>query len=192
MISFIKGKVEDRYENAVIIENHGIGYEIFVSTPTLRWLNEGEEAALYTYLSVKEDGIALFGFSSKEERDVFLSLLTISGVGPKLAISVLSGIALEELVHAIATANVKALSSIKGIGKKTAERIVLELKDKLKPMHWEEAEQSESISQDMKDEAVIALSALGFTKNEAVRAISRLQKTYTDVNDLISDALRSM
>ena len=132
MISYIKGTLERRAESYIIIETGGIGYRIFVSPATLAKLPQtGAEAKVYTYFSVKEDGMSLYGFSSVEEQEMFNKLLTVSGVGPKGALGFLSVMKPSEIVMAILSDDVKTLSKAPGVGRKTAQRVILELKDKI-------------------------------------------------------------
>ena len=135
MIAFITGTIEEKSENGVVINCNGMGYEVQTSTATLSSLPlVGEECKIYTYLQVKEDGISLFGFTTVDERELFYKLISVSGVGPKMAITVLSGMNISDLIVSILKEDTTALSRIKGLGKKTAERICLELKDKLTPV----------------------------------------------------------
>ena len=132
MLNYISGTIEYVQSDAVIVDANGIGYEISVNNRFLSKIGSvGDKIKVYVYLAVKEDGAFLFGFIDRAERNMFLRLITISGIGPKLAISILGGISSEELSRCIANGDTKALSSIKGIGKKTAERIILELRDKI-------------------------------------------------------------
>ncbi len=182
MIAYLRGKVLNLSAETAILEVNGVGYEIYCSGGAFRKMTVGETAELYTYLQVKEDGITLFGFASTKEKDLFLKVTSVSGVGPKLGISVLTGMSADEVMQAIATADVKRLSAVKGLGKKTAEKIVLELHGKISaaevmnasgdPISY--AEQSGNISVTAEDEeAVSALMGLGFTKNESVQAVKR-------------------
>ena len=182
MIAYLRGKVLHITPETAILEVNGVGYEIYCSGGAFRKLTVGETAELYTYLQVKEDGITLFGFASTKEKELFLKVTSVSGVGPKLGISVLTGMSADEVMQAIATADVKRLSAIKGLGKKTAEKIVLELHGKISaaevmnasgdPISY--AEQSGNISITAEDEeAVSALMGLGFTKNESMQAVKR-------------------
>ena len=129
MLGYIKGKILQAENGVVLLENGGVGYEIVCSASVYaKLLNEGE-GEVYTYLAVREDDISLYGFVSPEEKKMFLKLTSVSGVGPKMGIGILSAMNLGQLAVAIATADVRTLSSVKGLGKKTAERIVLELKE---------------------------------------------------------------
>ena len=131
MIGYVYGKVMNIDGNTLLVENNGIGYEIICSASALARMNEKKEGGLYTYTQVKEDGISLFGFDTMEEKKMFLKLISVSGVGAKMGITVLGGMRLRDLALAIATSDVKMLSSIKGLGKKTAERIIVELREKV-------------------------------------------------------------
>ena len=182
MRAYLRGKVLHITAETAILEVNGVGYEIYCSGGAFRKLTVGETAELYTYLQVKEDGITLFGFASTKEKELFLKVTSVSGVGPKLGISVLTGMSADEVMQAIATADVKRLSAVKGLGKKTAEKIVLELHGKISaaevmnasgdPISY--AEQSGNMSVTAEDEeAVSALMGLGFTKNESMQAVKR-------------------
>ena len=132
MLSFIKGKIADKEENVVIIEANGVGFEINISTNSYLMLPPiGETVCIYTYLHVREDEMSLFGFIDKLEREVFKKLLLVNGVGPKLAITILSGISAAELTVAVASGRSDMLKGIKGVGAKIRDRIVLELKEKM-------------------------------------------------------------
>lgn len=175
MIGYIKGKVLSFGEGSVLIENNGIGYEVQCSSSVYGQLVTDGEGEVYTYMAVKEDGISLYGFVSPEEKKMFLSLISVSGVGPKMGITVLSGMSLKELVVKIASADIKGLSTVKGLGKKTAERIVLELREKLGAADKETGEiilaADKPVSDEKTDEAVAALMGLGFTRAESEKAV---------------------
>ena len=133
MISFIRGSLERRAENFIIIESGGIGYQVFVSPATLARLPQtGAEVKVYTYLDVKEGGISMYGFSSSEEQEMFHKLLTVSGVGPKGALGFLAQLTPRQLILAILSDDVKTLCQAPGVGRKTTQRVVLELKDKFR------------------------------------------------------------
>ena len=131
MIGYIKGKVLSAVDNVVLLENNVRGYEITCSNAVFSKLLVDKQGEVYTYLAVREDGVSLYGFISLEEKNMFLKLITVSGVGPKMGITVLSSIDISSLATMIATSDVKGLSKIKGLGKKTAERIILELREKV-------------------------------------------------------------
>ena len=141
MIAYIKGRVLSVYDNTAIIEVGGIGYEIICSATAISKLYGAAEGEVFTYLSVREDGVSLFGFDNQAEKQMFLKLITVNGVGPKMGMTVLSGMSLNDLAMAIASSDVKGLSRIKGLGKKTAERIILELRESLADIPAEGAPQ---------------------------------------------------
>ncbi len=177
MIGYIKGKVLSYTDTTVILENNGIGYEITCSASVYQQLLSQKSGEVYTYLAVKEDGISLYGFSSIEEKNMFLKLITVSGVGPKSGIAVLSAIDLSSLATMIATEDVKGLSKIKGLGKKTAERIILELREKVEASYYEGKKPDKADEQSKDDQdAIIALMSLGFTKTECAKAVKEAKE----------------
>ena len=179
MIGYIKGKVLSAVDNVVLLENNGIGYEITCSSAVFQKLLVEKQGEVYTYLAVREDGVSLYGFISLEEKNMFLKLITVSGVGPKMGITVLSSIDISSLATMIATSDIKGLSKIKGLGKKTAERIILELREKVEESYHQDTDKIETpiIEQTKEDEdAIIALMSLGFTKSECVRAIKQAKE----------------
>ena len=193
MFNYIKGIVKDKIEGSIVVENNGIGYEFFVSTNTLVNVNEGDEVVIYSYFQVREDGVALFGFYSKEEKAMFLNLITVNGVGPKMAIGILSGSSLSDLGNAILREDVSFISKIKGCGKKTAERIVLDLKDKIDAFGIVKA-QSNASSADVSviNEAVEVLVSLGTTKNQALSIVTGVAGADDTVETLVEKALKNM
>ena len=200
MIAYLRGKVLTTTEETVILDVNGVGYEAYCSGGAFRKITVGAVAELYTYLQVKEDGVTLFGFESVKEKELFLKLITVSGVGPKLGIAVLATLSADEFAQVIATADVKRLSSVKGLGKKTAEKIVLELHGKISAaeimsasgdmVSTTAAEQTNKLSA-MDEEAVTALMGLGFTRAESVQAVKKAhEKGATTVEDVIMKALQ--
>ena len=185
-----------------IVEVGGIGYEAYCSGGAFRKITVGETVELYTYLQVKEDGITLFAFESPREKELFLKLVSVSGVGPKIGIAILTGLTAEELLQAIATADVKRLSAVKGLGKKTAEKIVLELHGKISaaevmsasgdPLSMAaEAMAAGNRLSAQDEEAVAALMGLGFTRNESTQAVKRAHDMgATTVEEIIRKALQ--
>ena len=172
MIGYIKGKVLSYNDTTVLLENNGIGYEITCSASVYQQLLADKSGEVYTYLAVKEDGISLYGFSSLEEKNMFLKLITVSGVGPKSGIAILSAIDIPSLATMIATEDVKGLSKIKGLGKKTAERIILELREKVEASYYEGEKKKTAVEESQDDQdAIIALMSLGFTKAECVKVV---------------------
>ena len=171
MINFIYGEIASKNENSVVLDHNGIGFEIFVSTSTLSLIGKiGEMARVFTYMNVKEDELSLYGFLSIEEKNMFLKIINVSGISPKMALQILSGLSLSDLAVAIKNEDIKLLSTIKGLGKKTAERLALELKDKIDLIGFAVQDALvEDVNVDMVDEAMQALIALGINKNEAYR-----------------------
>lgn len=191
MISFLVGVIEEKSENTLILDVSGVGYELTVSTNTLSSLPmAGESVKIFTYMAVREDGVFLFGFSSKEEREVFFKLISVSGVGPKMAITILSGLSLSDLTIAIIKEDSKLLSKIKGLGKKTAERICLELKDKLGQASTNETTFSADYDEDAVQMATDTLISLGINKNEAYMLARANAQNDATAEEIISKALR--
>jgi Holliday junction DNA helicase RuvA len=171
MIAFLRGRLFSKSPNQAIVECGGVGYDVTISVATFTTLPpEGAEARLHIFTHVREDQLALFGFAESEEKHLFEKLLTISGIGPKLAITVLSGIDSSRLVTAIRNSDHATLTRIPGIGKKTAERVVLELKDKLDDMAVAPASASAAYGT-AGDDALSALVNLGYARPIAQRAI---------------------
>ncbi len=196
MYSYIKGKITESGENYIVVENNGIGYELSVSVNAVCELSkQSGDVKVYCYLSVREDGVSLFGFSSEREKSMFLQLIGVSGVGPKLALTALSGMTTEQFAAAIVRSDVKALSKIKGVGKKTAERIVLELRDKVSKDYEAVGETdvvtSAAKSEGANEDAVLALMTLGYTKQEAEAAVLRVQKDGMPLEQLVYAALKN-
>lgn len=197
MIGYVKGQIKSlNTDTALIVTSSGIGFELSVSSSAYDKLAGKTEGELYTYLQVKEDGMSLYGFASTEEKEMFLKLISVSGVGPKMGISILSGMRAGEIAAAIATNDLKRLSSVKGLGKKTAERIILELREKVAVISTAEGESKAvampSVSADDED-AVVALMTLGFTRQESVKAIARAKENGANsVEDIIMNALKGM
>lgn len=185
MIAFIEGIVADVTENTIVLDCHGIGYELFVPQSVYRSLPPvGEKKKLYTFLQVKEDGIALFGFAGKDDLNVFKLLITVSGVGPKGAIGILSAMTADELRFAVLAGDAKTISKTPGIGAKTAGKIILDLKDKFHLEDTLEQNVSHTTQQISSDdaskkcqEAVQALAALGYSPTDALRAVKRTSVT---------------
>lgn len=191
MINYIEGKLVHKDEGVAVVDCCGIGYEINVSANTLSALPfMGEMCKILTYMQVREDGITLFGFANKEERDMFFLLMGINGIGAKMAISILSGISLHELALAIANQDIKMLCTIKGLGKKTAERVLLELKDKVYAPIVSNVE--ENLDFDAINDATEALISLGVGKNEAYRLAKDSAAQGMTVEEIITKALRGM
>lgn len=193
MFSYFIGTVVKKTSSAIIMEVGGIGYEIAVSATALARLRTNAVEKLYVHLNVREDGIYLFGFYSEEEKSMFLKLTSISGIGPKAAMSVLSGMELGALAASIVTGDFKTLSKLKGIGKKTAERIILELKEKVSAddvaAGFDTVMLPISESKDVMD-AVQGLRAIGFSEEAAIRAVKEVEKEASSFDELINLALK--
>lgn len=193
MISFLRGQFVEKSPTWVWIDVNGVGYEVHISLHTYSSIQDKKEGLLYTILLVREDAHLLYGFAEKSERDLFQHLISVSGVGASTARVMLSYLKPEELVAAIVQSNVKALESIKGIGKKTAERLVLELKDKLSkiiPL----TNNSTLINNTLQQDALNALTALGIPKQAAAQVVEKTLKANPElgVEDLVKKALRSL
>jgi len=194
MISFIKGKKLEIDPTKIIIDVNGIGYELKISLRTYSEIKEHSVVNLFTHLQVKEDSHTLFGFYDKSERKTFLSLLSISGVGPSTAIMILSSLSSSELNSAIISSDVLTIKSVKGIGLKTAERIILELKDKISKNLNQKNSNNFLVERDntIKNEALSALSSLGISKNVVNNHIDRVLDTNNNISleDLIREVLK--
>ena len=199
MISYIRGSLGRRAENFIIIESGGIGYQVFVSPATLAKLPQtGDEVKIYTYLDVKEGGISLYGFSSSEEQEMFHKLLTVSGVGPKGALGFLAQLTPRQLILAILSDDVKTLCQAPGVGRKTAQRVVLELKDKFRTEEaleqgemWQR-ELSPTGGTDARFEAIDAMMALGYSRSEAGKAVNAVAAEGMTTEDILKAALKKM
>ncbi|SHL94607.1 Holliday junction DNA helicase subunit RuvA [Anaerosporobacter mobilis DSM 15930] len=186
MISFIKGELDSIYEDGIVIENGGIGYDIKVPLSVMNELpSTGEEVKIYTYLYVREDILCLYGFLSRDDLQVFKLLITVNGIGPKGALGILSTISPDDLRFAVLADDAKAIAKAPGIGAKTASKLILELKDKLKLEDAFEQKLSK-VSMDSpsavsetnaKNEAIQALVALGYTNTEALKAVRGIDIT---------------
>lgn len=195
----ISGKVIYCGEGRLVVECGGVGYDLAVSTSTLVKLgNIGQQVTVYTYLQVQEDALRLFGFYSREEKAMFENLLTVSGVGPKLAIQILSGQELGQLVTSIVNADVKAIASSKGVGKKTAERIVLELQGKLnadgalESILGGSATPVATSGDEITRDAVEALMSFGISRSQAEQAVAKVRGNADDLESVIALAFRSL
>ena len=193
MISFLRGRFVEKSPTWVWVDVNGVGYEVHISLHTYSSIQHQSEGLLYTILLIREDAHLLYGFAEKSERDLFQQLISVSGVGASTARVMLSYLKPEELIAAIVQSNVKALESIKGIGKKTAERLVLELKDKLSKIS-PLSNNSPLINNTLQQDALNALSALGIPKQAAAEVVEKTLKANPElgVEDLVKKALRSL
>ena len=194
LISYIKGKLTYKEESFIVVECNGIGYKIFVSSATLSSLKESEDIMIYTFMNVKEDNIALFGFLTQKEQAMFHQLLSVSGIGPKGALAFLSDMTPQEIVLAILSEDVKTLSKTPGVGKKTAQRLILELKDKVKIEEATTLEPVEMIEQETneKGEAIQALIALGYSKSEAIQAVNACYQEGLTVEEILKLSFKKL
>lgn len=200
MIGYLKGKVKYLAPDFVLLEVNGVGYEVACSGSAfsrLSGVKAGEEGEVYTYLQVKEDGVALFGFSDLQEKSLFLRLTSVQGVGAKMAMSLLSSMRPADISEAIMTADSARLSAVKGLGKKTAERIILELHGKISADELVGGSSASTarmpLPSEEDDDAVSALMGLGFNKQESIRAVERAKSTGAKtVEQIIAAALRGM
>ena len=201
MIAFVRGTAVDMTENSVIVETGGIGYEIYMTGTDLSQIHMGEEVKIHTYFNVREDAMQLYGFRSKDDLQMFKLLLGVNGVGPKAAVGVLAGITADELRFAILSDDVKTLSKAPGIGKKTAQKLILELKDKMKlddafeiKLAHEQEKAAAGLGEvsDGRQEAVEALVALGYSSTDALRAVRKVTDVAPDdVEGLLKAALKN-
>lgn len=190
LISYIKGIITYKTNTFVVVECNGIGYKIFVSSATLSSLNENETIMIYTFMNVKEDDISLFGFLTQQEQTIFHQLLSVSGIGPKGALAFLSEMTPEEIIIAILSEDIKTLSKAPGIGKKTAQRLILELKDKVKTEEISQQTSQKDTSE--KWEAVEALTSLGYSRSEAVQAVNACYKEGLSVEETLKLSFKKL
>lgn len=201
MIAFVKGKIDQITEENVVIDTGGIGYNVKISTETAALLPKtGEEVKLYTYTCVREDAFQLYGFLTGDDLEVFKKLITVNGIGPKGGLAVLSAMNADTLRFAILSGDAAAIAKAPGIGKKTAERIILDLRDKIsledtlihKEIARPRAEASVSENR-IRNEAVEALVALGYSASDALRAVKEVPADeHTDVETILKLALKNM
>lgn len=192
MYYYIKGKLALRGENYIVIDAHGVGYMIYTSLNTIQNVGvQGSEVTVYTYLNVREDAHELYGFATLEEKTLFMQLLSVSGVGAKVALSVLSVLTPAAFAQAVIFDDIKAITKAPGVGPKVAKRIVLELKDKIKKADIEAGGKAESINEvgsDSRSEAVSALLVLGYSITDAQSAVAGVDASLT-VEEIIKQAL---
>lgn len=193
MIGYLRGKILFLYTDYVLLDVHGVGYRVFIANSTRQKLRLHEEASLFIYTSVREDAIILYGFASQEEYDLFLQLISVSGIGPKVALGILSAITVEGLCRAIQNKQASILTKLPGIGKKSAERLILELKDKVAFAPEEEElltiENEAEVGDDKIAEATAALQALGYTQAEITPVIRKTAK-YKTPEEIIKASLK--
>ncbi len=196
MYAYIKGTLEEKSTDSIVVETAGIGYKIYVSEHTMSKLGEiGEKVKIYTHYHVREDNISLYGFMSNEELKMFELLLQVSGIGAKTAIAMLSNITPSKFALAIISNDLKTLTKIPGIGNKSAQRMVLELKDKLKTQTAIEDDEEETTPNDNSEsinEAGQALQILGYNKSEISKVFDKFDTHNLSTEDLIKEALKRL
>ncbi|MSP84554.1 MAG: Holliday junction branch migration protein RuvA [Flavobacteriaceae bacterium] len=193
MIAHLQGKLVEKTPTEVIIDCNGVGYHVNISLHTYSLLPASDAIKLFTYLQIKEDSHTLFGFVEKSEREIFKMLLSVSGIGASIARTMLSSLEPKQIIQAIASADVITIQSIKGIGSKTAQRVILDLKDKvLKLYDLEEVSMSQSNTN--KDEALSALEVLGFIRKSSERVVEKIVNENPDstVENIIKLALKNL
>ena len=195
MLAYIKGKLDTKTNNYIIIDVGGLGYKVFMTETSINGLQEiGSQIKVYTYYRVREDDISIFGFVTKEELRMFELLINVSGVGAKVAISILSNIAPSEFAISVISNDVTKLTKIPGIGAKSAQRIILELKDKLKKEENIGKEQNIKVKEAIQDdnkiiEAVTALQVLGYSKKDIEETFGKIDTVNLSVEDMIRKGL---
>jgi len=206
MYAYIIGTIEEKFTNSVVIENNGIGYNILMPSSKIAIMpEEGETVKLFTYTSVREDAFELYGFTKREELNLFKKLITVNGIGPKAALSILSSLGVNQIILAIASNDSATISTAQGIGKKTAERIIIDLKDKVGSLSTVVDESKASVEaqiinssakmSDMENDTFEALLTLGYSSKQAkaalFKAISSMEGEY-DSSDLLKAALKNV
>ena len=199
MISFINGKLKEVSDNKIVVETGGVGYDIFFPASNVKNLpNLDEDIKVYTYMHVKEEEMSLYGFLTKEDKEMFLRLLIVNGVGPKGALNIISTLGFSTLIKAISTEDSKLISSVPGIGTKTASKICIELGDRVRKLNFEgkidiikkNNEENKKIN-DVKDEVVEALIKLGYKENKAREMVSALDiKGDEETGELLSKVFK--
>ena len=198
MIGYLKGNVLKYDNGTVLLEVNGIGFEVACSASAYQLLVNAGRGEIYTYLNVREDGFYLYGFISLEEKSMFLKLISVSGVGPKMGITILSAMPLKDLAFIIAECNSKELSKVKGVGKKTAERIILELRENISLLDLPEGTKTSTKKQDdnkpsIDGDAVIALMSLGFNRQDSEKAVkSAMERGADTIETIITIALQTI
>ena len=204
MYSYMKGKLEEVNTDHIVVENNGIGYMIYVPTNTFSYLPSIHESIkVYTYLYIREDAMILYGFLTKDDLEMFKLLITVNGIGPKGGLAVLSALSSDDLRFAILSDDAKAIAKAPGVGAKTAQRVILDLKDKvsLEDAFEKKLEHNnpnaDAVAQSalsaVKNDAVLALTALGYSSTESMKAVSRVDiDDSMDVEDVLKSALKFM
>ena len=193
MITHLRGKLVEKNPTYVIVECSGVGYLAHISLNTFSNIPDQEAIFLYTYFSVKEDSQTIYGFAEKLEREIFKLLISVSGVGPSIARTMLSSMSTQEIQNAIASGDVPLIQSVKGIGTKTAQRVIIDLKDKIIKTYGID-EVSIVQNNTIKDEALSALEVLGFTRKQSEKVVDRILKEDSSINveGLIKQSLKNL
>ena len=193
MITHIQGKLTEKNPTHVVLECNGVGYMLNISLHTFSQISDSENLKLFTHLQVKEDSHTLYGFSSLAEREIFRLLISVSGIGTSIARTMLSSLTPKQVREGIASSDVVLIQSIKGIGAKTAQRVILDLKDKILKI-YDIDEVSVSQGNTNKDEALSALEVLGFIRKKAERVVDKIMITQPDINveTIIKQALKNL
>ncbi len=192
MIGFLRGSVVQLSTEYCLLDVGGVGYRVFIPSSTRGRLKTGEDAMLYTHLSVREDALTLYGFESQEEYQAFQMLISVSGVGPKVALGILSSITVSKLFQAIHGQQIAVLTKLPGVGKKSAQRLILELKDKAAELDGAEGDldaPAEDVAGDQLSDAAAALSALGYSQAEISSVLRRVKEPIT-TEDAVKFALK--
>ena len=196
MIAFVRGNLVEIGESTVVVENNGIGYNIYVTGRDASRMRTGEEVLLHTFCNVREDAMQLFGFLTREDLQVFRLLLTVNGIGPKAALGIVSVFSANDLRFAVLADDVKTIAGAPGIGKKTAQKMILELKDKFNLQDAFEEKLTASVPQqesaDYQNEAVQALVALGYSGSDALKAVKAAAQEGMSTEDILKAALKKM
>lgn len=198
MIGYLKGVISHIFVNSCFIDVHGVGYRTYAPASTLDTLCVGQEAMLYTYMSVREDALVLYGFATQDEYDLFMLLIGVNGVGPKVALGILSAGTADSFRLAVHQKDIKGLTKMPGIGKKTAERIVLELQDKIGPVASEDAGAADlgnSAAPGLSDilaETLAALTSLGYSEQEVLPVAESHLAGCTTVEQLLKETLKAL
>jgi Holliday junction DNA helicase RuvA len=194
MYAYLNGKFTEKTPTQVYVDVNGVGYEVNISLNTYSYIQKMEQGKLFTYLQIKEDGHTLYGFFDKAEKEMFIQLIGVSGVGASTARMMLSGLKPDEISRAILQSNVKLLESIKGIGKKTAERLVLELKDKVGKVALN-TNVPMTLGSSLQQDALNALVALGISRSQAENAVQKIvlsEPNSSNLEELIKKALKAI
>lgn len=189
MITYLNGRLIEKTPTLLVVECGGIGYEVRISLNTFSAIGNEESIKIFTQFVVREDAQILYGFKDTEEREMFNFLVSVSGIGPNTAILMLSGLSTAEIAHAIVTEDVDTIKGVKGIGNKTAQRVIVDLKDKMLKFELSDGNISSS-NNTLRFDALTALVSLGFDKKSAEKAINRVMNEQDSVELLIKDALK--